>query len=176
MRRTLLPRLERAAYIYLAAGDYSLRDAIAALLLLADDDAEVRHAVLDRVGIEEGAAGAAPEGVRMEPGQPCAAVARASLVPAAPDPQPSFGAARRPTHLRAAEENHDASLGGLDRSSNPPPPRVAGWASRITIRRGILVAASSSSSISASPPGRARPRRPSSPAPRCGGRGQVWGR
>ena len=58
----MLPRLERAAYTYLAACDYSLRDAIAALLLLAADDADVRHAVLDRVGIEEGAAARPPRG------------------------------------------------------------------------------------------------------------------
>jgi L-fucose mutarotase/ribose pyranase (RbsD/FucU family) len=51
--RALLPRLERAARTYLATCDFSLRDAIAALLLVLDDDAAVRRDVDARARVEQ---------------------------------------------------------------------------------------------------------------------------
>lgn len=53
MTRSLQPRLERAARAYLEVCEFSLRDAIAALLLLADDDEDVRRQVDTRAGAEQ---------------------------------------------------------------------------------------------------------------------------
>ena len=48
----LMPRIERAARLYLAACDCSLRDAIAGLLLAADAD-DARRYVRTRTRVEE---------------------------------------------------------------------------------------------------------------------------